>query len=319
MARGKGLMGVILAGGRGSRMYPFNEHYPKCILPICNKPIMEYQIEMMVEMGITDIVIVIGYYGFDVVGAIGNGERHGANIRYVDQGETLGIAHALGKIESVVERPFLLFLGDIFFDTDSLMPMFDAFEAGNASAVLATKHEPDPLAIQRNFAVLEGADGCVKRVIEKPRNSVTGLKGCGLYMFDLHVFDAVRRTPRTAMRDEYELTDTIQILIDDGFCVKHVSVVKDDLNLTFPQDLLKINLIELKRRGGESVIGENTDIASPHLIESAVIGSSVSIPEGVTVRNSMIFPATVLEAGMVVENTILTPETRIYCQSEELA
>ena len=67
-------------------------------------------------------------------------------------------------------------------------------------------------------------------------------------MFDPHIFDAIRRTPRTAMRDEYEITDSIQILINDGYVVHHHPIVERDLNLTKPEDLLTINLIELARQ-----------------------------------------------------------------------
>ena len=260
MGTNKTIIGVILAGGKGSRMYPFSEHYPKCILPICNRPLMEYQIEMMKGVGIQEIVIVIGHYGFDVVRVMGSGERYGVKLQYVDQGETLGIAHALGKLERFIDRPFLLFLGDIFFITDSLAPMIKEFEKGGCSAVLATKVEQDAEAIKRNFAVIEDEKGIVRRVIEKPRHPMNNIKGCGLYLFDLHIFDAIRRTPRTAMRDEYEITDSIQILINDEFRVKGVNVIQDDLNLTFPEDLLYINLMELKRRIEVRLIGKNARV-----------------------------------------------------------
>ena len=306
------IMGVILAGGKGSRMYPFSAHYPKCTLPICNKPLMDYQIEMMKSVGITDIIIVIGHYGFDIVRVMGTGERFGVNITYVDQGETLGIAHALGKLEGMIDRPFLLFLGDIFFETDSLQPMIDTFMNEQVHGVLATKTEPDISAIKRNFAVLLDDEGCVRRVIEKPRHPVNNLKGCGLYLFDLPIFDAVRRTPRTASRDEYEITDSIQIFIDDGYTVRSMDIVKEDLNLTFPEDLLEVNLAELKRRHAARIIGPRTNIAE-ELVENSVIGANVECNGTVRIRNSLIFANTRFEATEDIENTIISPERRIYC------
>lgn len=307
------IIGVILAGGKGSRMYPFSERYPKCILPICNRPLMEYQIEMMKGVGIQEIVIVIGHYGFDVVRVMGSGERYGVKLQYVDQGETLGIAHALGKLERFIDRPFLLFLGDIFFITDSLAPMINEFEKGGCSAVLATKVEQDAEAIKRNFAVIEDEKGIVRRVIEKPRHPMNNIKGCGLYLFDLHIFDAIRRTPRTAMRDEYEITDSIQILINDEFRVKGVNVIQDDLNLTFPEDLLYINLMELKRRNEVRLIGKNARVINDRLIENSIIGNNVEVKREVRIRNSVIFSDTVIEPAEDIENTIITPDKMIYC------
>ena len=85
---------------------------------------------------------------------------------------------------------------------------------------MATKEESDPEVIRRNFSLNLREDGTVARVIEKPRYTSNHLKGVGLYLFDTAIFDAVRRTPRTAMRDEYELTDSIQVFIDDGHPVR---------------------------------------------------------------------------------------------------
>src|SRR5262249_47254975 len=153
-------------------------------------------------------------------------------LRYVEQGATLGIAHAVSRLEQYVSRPFFLFLGDIFFETSGLEAMAHALEPGKCDGALAVKQEPDPDAIKRNFVVHLGRSDFVTRVIEKPRYPRTTLKGCGLYLLDVTFFDAVRRTPRSAMRDEYEITDAIQIFIDDGFRVRALEVVKEDLNLT---------------------------------------------------------------------------------------
>jgi len=306
------IMGIILAGGKGSRMYPFSEHHPKCILPICNRPLMEYQITMMKDLGIEEIVIVIGHYGFDVVRIMGNGEKYGVKLYYVDQGKTLGIAHALGKLESHVNKPFLLFLGDIFFITDSLEPMIEEFGKGDTNAVLATKVEQDVDAIKRNFSVIDDDDGFVKRVIEKPRHPLNNIKGCGLYLFDLHVFDAVRRTPRTAARDEYEITDSIQILIDDGFKVRNINVIREDLNLTFPDDLLIINLTELKRQHVDRLIGKNVQINRDRVYNS-VVGDNVVCENDITVKNSVVFSNAVIRGSDDIENMIITPFQQIYC------
>ena len=87
-------------------------------------------------------------------------------------------------------------------------------------------------------------------MIEKPRYVNSQLKGCGLYVFDPHIFDAIRRTPRTAMRDEYEITDSIQILINDGYVTHHHPIAERDLNLTKPADpsALRRLLADLGRR-----------------------------------------------------------------------
>ncbi len=92
----------------------------------------------------------------------------------------------------------------------------DQVLSGEVNANLVSMYEPDPEMVRRNFVIQADGRGRVSRVIEKPRYVDSQLKGCGLYVFDQHIFDAIRRTPRTAMRDEYEITDSIQILINDG-------------------------------------------------------------------------------------------------------
>src|SRR5688572_24168010 len=96
--------GAILAAGRGSRMGPFGERYPKAILPICNKPLIQYQIEMMRSLGVTDIVILVGHRGYEIARVLGSGERLGVSLRYVEQTAPLGIAHAVGRLEPHLDR-----------------------------------------------------------------------------------------------------------------------------------------------------------------------------------------------------------------------
>ena len=110
--------------------------------------------------------------------------------------------------------------------------------SGEVNANLVSMYEPDPEMVRRNFVIQADEQGRVHAVIEKPRYVDSQLKGCGLYVFDPHIFDAIRRTPRTAMRDEYEITDSIQILINDGYITHHHPIVERDLNLTKPADLL---------------------------------------------------------------------------------
>jgi len=308
-----GLLGVILAAGKGSRMYPFSERLPKPLLPVCNRPLLEHHIEAMRSVGITEIFIVIGHHGFEIVKVLGNGERFGVTLNYVDQEETIGIAHAVGKLEPHLDAPFLLFLGDIYFQTSELGRMLDLFAWTEASAVLATKVERDPEAIRRNFAVIEGDDGYVRRVIEKPRHIVNTLKGCGLYLFDLHIFDAIRRTPRTAMRDEYEITDAIQILIDDGFKVKSAPIVEEDINLTYPSDLLQLNLLVLRRSGREAWIGEGAEIHPAARIEASVVGNRACIDRPIRLSESVVFSGARLRSDHDIRQAIVTEAQVIPC------
>ncbi len=305
--------GVILAAGRGSRMAPFSESYPKPILPICNKPVIQYQIETMRLLGISEITILVGHKGYEVAKVLGDGSALGVNIRYVEQTSTLGIAHAVGRLEPHIDRPFLLFLGDIFFLPMNMGSMFQIFEEQGGGVVLATKEEPDAAAIRKNFSITLSPEGFATRVVEKPRHATNRLKGCGIYLFDPAIFDAIRRTPRTAMRDEYEITDSIQVAIHDGLPVRPANVILEDINLTSPADLLVCNLIQARQTPLENLTGRGSQIHSAARIENSVLGSKVVVRNPIRVANSVIFDDTCVTSETGFENHILTPDCTVDC------
>jgi mannose-1-phosphate guanylyltransferase/phosphomannomutase len=100
------VVGVILAGGQGTRMAPFSRRLPKPILPVCNRPLLDYQLESMQEAGIKECFVVVGHLGYEISLALGSGAYRGMRIHYVEQAQTLGIAHALGQLQPSVARSF---------------------------------------------------------------------------------------------------------------------------------------------------------------------------------------------------------------------
>jgi dTDP-glucose pyrophosphorylase len=308
------MAGVILAAGKGARMYPFSERSPKPILPILNRPLLTHQIEVMRDSGIAEIHIVVGHLGYQVASTFGDGSRYGVRIHFIEQESMLGLAHAVGALESRVQLPFLLMLGDIYFHLKSpLRPLVDEVLEGRTNANLVSMYEPDPAMVRRNFVIQADELGRVQRVIEKPRYVDSQLKGCGLYVFDQHIFDAIRRTPRSAMRDEYEITDSIQILINDGYVVHHHPIVERDLNLTKPEDLLTINLIELSRRGLSHLVGERVSAPNGIRIERSVVGDHVIIRHPIRISNSVIMPNVVVDATSDLDSVVMDGEHSVYC------
>jgi len=302
-----GYEGVILAAGHGSRMGPFGELLPKPIVPICNKPLIVYQLEYMRALGIEDVFVVIGHLGHRITQTLGDGSPYGVRVHYVEQQQRLGIAHAVGQLERHISRPFLLMLGDIYFEVPDLRRMIDIMEQESAAAVLAVKEETDPEAVKRNFAVLLRPDGTVRRVIEKPRHVPNLLKGCGLYLFDMTIFDAIRRTPRTAMRDEYELTDSIQILIDYEYSVRTAAVVEWDMNITFIADLIDCCQRQLARRGVDNLIGKDCSVNGAVTLSHTVIGDRVTITKPCHLHRCVVLPDVVLDEGHDYHDRVITP------------
>lgn len=309
-------MGVILAAGKGTRMRPFSEHWPKPILPVLGKPLMAYQLEMMAGLGIRKVVVVVGHLGHEVVRALGDGSQWGVSIQYVEQEEMLGIAHAVGRLEAYVDRPFFLFLGDIFFVTEDLGAMLARFRDEQLGGVLACKREPDLEAMKRNFAVMAGDDGIVTKVVEKPRFPRTDLKGCGIYLFDQTFFDAVRRTPRTALRNEYEITDSIQIFLEDGYQVAAAEVVKADMNVSYPKDLLDLNLLLLEQGGADRWLADGVQVDPSASLTRVVAMAGAEIGAGARLEDCLCFPGAKVPAGRQHRQTIFTADSEIRCEPE---
>lgn len=306
--------GVILAAGRGTRMKPFSERYPKPLLPILNKPLIHHQIEYLRNMGVRRIFVVIGHLGHEIALNLGRGEALGVEIEYVEQRDSLGIAHAMMQLESRIHRSFVLLLGDIYFEVDNNINPIKLMKEQQASGFLAVMEEQDPAEIRRNFSVHLNDEGLVRRVIEKPRFPRSTLKGCGLCIFNTAFFDAVRRTPRSAGRNEYELTDAIQIFIDDGARVIANPMMSRDINLTFPYDLLVANLSALSCHSQENLISPEAQIHPEAQLSQSVIGERVIIETPISLNRVVALPDTVISISEPLERVVITPKHLVDCR-----
>ena len=308
------LTGAILAAGRGTRMAAFGEPLPKCLMPIGNRPLIEYQIDIMRGLGIDEIVVLIGHKGYEITKVLGDGSRLGVKLTYVEQTAIFGIAHAVGRLEPHIDRPFVLMLGDIFFVPGDMARMVETFRAQGEGAVLAVKNEPDPEAVRKNFSVTLAPDGRVTRVIEKPRYVHNTLKGVGIYVFGLSIFDAIRRTPRTAMRDEYELTESIQVLINDGHPVRVSEAVLDDINLTFPADLLRCNLMQAAAHPDQRLVDSSATVNPLARISQSVVGANVTVRTPISIRRSLILNNSVVTSQADLEDVVVAPHGVFDCR-----
>ena len=307
------LTGVILAAGKGNRIDPFNAQFPKPLLPIANKPIIAHHIEIFCALEIRQVKIVVGHLADKIITEFGRGQDYGIEIEYVEQTNTLGIAHAVGALSDVVHGDFMLVLGDVYYSPHRLKDMLAQFDSQGGGAVLAVMHEKDVNTLRKNFSVELGENKLVRRVVEKPRLPLNNLKGCGIYLFSEDVFDAIQKTPRTALRDEYEITTTLQILCDDGVPVSVAEVVAWDYNVTFARDLLHANLKYLKENGQIQLIDESAKIHEEARLENVVIGADVLISAPVTIKNAVILPGVAIDHEVSANNVIISKDEWFQC------
>lgn len=305
--------GVILAGGRGTRMGPLGERYPKALLPVGDRTVIGHHLAFLESLGVERLVIVLGHRGEDIRRALGTRSAGGRPIAYLEQPSPLGSAHAVACARHQVDGPFVLLLGDYFFRAPGAGPLLlDHLERGD-SAMLA-KREPD-LALVRAACTLELDDGGrVRRIVEKPRQPTTDLKGCGVYALQPEVHEAIAATPPTGTRGEHELSVALQLFVDAGHRLFAEEVIEWDRNLTCPGDVLRCNLEWLDRHGVSRWIAEGASVPSGSPVERAVVGPGAEVSPGVRVRNAVVFP----EARVTRDSRrgLITPYGRFSCEAE---
>ncbi len=199
----KGIKGVILAGGLGTRLRPATLVTNKHLLPIWDKPMICYPLQTLLDAGIKDILIVSGpEHSGHFLHLLGSGKQFGAKFTYELQEEPKGIAHALSMAEDFADSDKLVVvLGDNIFE-DSIKGAVEEFSKKASGAMIFLKEVSDP----QRFGVAEVNEDRVVNIVEKPKNPKTNLAVVGLYMYDKKVFDIIK-TLKPSDRRQYEITD----------------------------------------------------------------------------------------------------------------
>ena len=299
----KELKGLILSGGRGTRLRPITYTSAKQLVPVANKPVLFYGIESLAAAGIKDIGIVIApETGAEIRAAAGDGERFGVSIQYIEQDAPRGLAHAVLTAEEFLgDSSFVMYLGDNLL-RDGILELVDQFRTEEPDALILLTRVPDP----EHYGVAELEGERVARLIEKPEQPTSDLALVGVYMFTPPIFDAARSIEPSA-RGELEITDAIQRLIDSGLTVdphivrgwwKDTGQVQDmlDANRLILDDLdvrMEGELIDSRVEGRvviePGVVVERTTIRGPAIIgrgsriTDAYIGPYSAIGEDVTI------------------------------------
>jgi glucose-1-phosphate thymidylyltransferase len=297
------LKGLILSGGKGTRLRPITHTSAKQLVPVANKPVLFYGIEAMAQAGIEDVGIIIAPdTGPEIEAAAGTGERFGLRISYIVQDEPLGLAHAVLTAESFLgDSPFVMYLGDNLLQ-GGITDLVAAFREHEPDALILLTPVPDP----ENYGVAEleqsssGEVGRVMRLVEKPQEPATNLALVGVYMFTAAVHEAARAIEPSA-RGELEITDAIQRLVDSGLRVEPHIVRgwwKDTGRL---QDMLEANRLILDNLVGR-VEGE--------LVDSQVDGRVV-IERGARLERSTVRGPAIVGAGARLSDCYVGPYTAI--------
>jgi len=294
------MKGLILSGGKGTRLYPLTYTRAKQLIPVANKPILVRVIESIRDAGVTEIGVVLGQTGPEIIEALGDGSRWGVRIGYIPQESPDGLAHAVKISQDFLgDDPFVMFLGDnvIQGGISSLIRDFTNHQ-WNSQIVLKQVANPSAFGV----AKLRG-DGTIEQLIEKPKDPPSNLALVGIYMFDHHIFEAVHQI-KPSWRNELEITDAIQWLIDRGYVVSPHVHQGWWIDTGKPTDMLEANcyvLDEIKPY-----------VASDAVIENSEVDARVTVEAGAHIVNSIVHGPTIIGENCVIENSYVGPYTSIY-------
>lgn len=291
------MKGLILSGGKGTRLRPITHTSAKQLVPVANKPVLFYGIEAMAAAGIEEVGIIIApETGGEIREVAGDGSAFGVRITYIEQDEPLGLAHAvLTAADFLGDSPFVMYLGDNLL-RDGIVDLVETFRTERPDALILLTPVPDP----EHYGVAELADGRVARLVEKPKDPESDLALVGVYMFTPSILDAARAIEPSA-RGELEITDAIQWLVDGGRRVDPHVVHGWWKDTGQVQDMLEANRLILD------------DIAERHdgeVVDSRVEGR-VCIEAGARLERATVRGPAIIGAGARVVDAYIGPYTAI--------
>jgi glucose-1-phosphate thymidylyltransferase len=307
MAHNGTMKGLILSGGKGTRMRPLTYTSAKQLIPVANKPVLAYGIEAIVAAGIEDIAIIVSpETGDEIRECIKDGSRFRANVTYLQQDAPRGLAHAVLTAEPFLrDAPFVMYLGDNLLQ-HGITPLVEEYRSLDCNSEILLTKVPNP----SQFGVAElSDDGRVVRLTEKPAQPKSDLALVGVYMFDKNIFDAAKAI-KPSKRGELEITDAIQWLLDHKFTV-HPHIVKGWWKDTGKiEDMLEANrtvldTFERDVRGniqGSSAIEGKVVIEDGAQIIDAVVRGPAIIGRDARVTHAYVGPYTSIGNGCSLEN-----------------
>src|SRR5262245_53769751 len=303
------MKGLILSGGKGTRLRPLTHTSAKQLVPVANKPVLFYGIEAMAEAGIEEVGIIIApETGGEIREAAGDGSEFGLRIEYIEQDAPLGLAHAVLTAEEFLgDSPFVMYLGDNLL-RNGIVALVETFRTEAPDALILLTPVPDPESY--GVAELDG-EGRVAQLVEKPKDPKTDLALVGVYMFTPTIFDAARSI-EPSWRNELEITDAIQTLVDRGLRVDPHIVHGWWKDTGQVQDMLEANrliLDELEERVDGELIDSRVEgrvvIEEGGRLERATVRGPAIIGRGTRLTDAYIGPYTAIGDEVTIEKAEL--------------
>jgi len=288
---------LIASGGRGTRLRPLTHTQNKHLIPIANKPILHYAVEAAVDAGIKQIGIIHNADSNEVPDAIGNGKRWGVKITYIPQKTPAGLAHVVKIAEKFIGKDnFIFYLGDNMV-VGGVKRFIEEFEKSDCNCWLTLSKVKDP----ERFGVPVIKNGKIVKVEEKPAKPRSQFAVAGIYIYDRHIFEAVKKI-KPSERGELEISDAHTYLIEKGYKVGYSEITGWWKDTGKPADLLEANRLILDNIE-QDFRGE--------LDKSSSVLGKVILDEGSKVINSVVRGPAIIGKNCIIENSYIGPFTSI--------
>ena len=334
---------LVLAGGSGTRLRPITHTSAKQLVPIANKPILFYGLEQLSKAGITNIGIIVGETGDEIMKAVGDGSQWNIEVTYIHQEAPLGLAHCVTIAKDfLLEDDFVMYLGDNMLEQglDEIITTFSNERENNQiDCRILLKQVENPQLF--GVATVDDA-GRVTGLIEKPKDPPSNLALVGVYLFSPSIHDAVNAISPSE-RGELEITDAIQWLVKSGAKIDHSILEGWWIDTGKKDPLLKCNrlildtitscidpsstidesssiegTIQIGSRtkisgssiSGPSVIGNNVEIINTHIGPYTSIGDNCRIING-KINNSVLLHGCTIEHSGLISDSLLGRSSQI--------
>ena len=308
---------VILAAGEGKRLRPFTETMPKVMLPVGNKPILEYVFDSVKKSGITEILVVVGYKKEVIMDYFK--DYKGVEINYVTQDKQLGTAHALLQAKKHIKSSFIVLAGDNIIDQKSISKLIN----DKSEYSLLIKEHPHP----SKYGVVFIEKGNLKNIVEKPKEEMGKYISTGIYKLPKSIFSKIEQL---SSQGSHALSTIVQSILDDKKTINTI-ITESWMDIVYPWDLIRVNELMINNAAfsisgtiekgvmlkGDVSVGNDTTIYSGcYIVGPVIIGEGCEIGP-----NACIFPATTIGNNSVVHpfsqirNSVIMNDTHIGSNS----
>lgn len=290
-------------------MGQLGREYPKCLLPYRGASLLETQISQLERAGVEEIIVVVGHLR-DAIEAQISRSVGTARVRFVVQDTALGLAHAVSLATPLIRGGFFVSLGDLIYPAQAFHGVCHQFESTDADGVIVCERGSCSEKVAKNFAVYTDGQDRVTALLEKPRVVDTDIVGIGLYAFSEAFLDVVTRTPRTALRDEYELAESLELYLRKGAKLSMVATDSPTYNVTSPTDVLRINL---NSAGETGWLSPSANVSASAELRRSVVLHDAEIGSNAVLDRVLVMPGARIAEGQSVSDSIVTPTQIVPC------